>query len=353
MSLTLVFNAGSSSLKYQVFEAEVSLHQGHIAGIGHSGSYTFHHEALEAVLHDLRAASINTEDVQLVGHRVVHGGEEFQQSVAVTEDVFHRLQNLSSLAPLHNPASLDVIKAAYVLFPSARQIAVFDTAFHATLDEATYTYAINQEVSRKYGIRKYGFHGISHQYVATQAAINLGIPLAKLNLITCHLGAGSSVTAIRHGRSVDTSMGFTPLSGLIMMTRSGDIDPGILLYLLEQGYEADDLYDLLNYQSGLLGIAGTGDMRDIKSQMQTDRKALLAREMFTNRLLHYIGAYLALVPEVAAIVFTGGIGEHDDDLRRDVLQRLQHLGVGSNIPILVIPTNEELAIARECLKVGE
>jgi len=353
MSLTLVFNAGSSSLKYQVFDSATSIYTGHIPGIGTGGKYSFHHEALEEVLHDLSTASIKTEEIHLVGHRVVHGGDDFQESVEVTEEAFQKLSQLSFLAPLHNPAALDVIKASYVHFPKAKQIAVFDTAFHATLDEATYTYPISRFVSKKFGIRKYGFHGISHQYVAKEAALKLGIPIEELNLITCHLGAGSSITAIKQGQSVDNSMGFTPLAGLMMMSRSGDIDPGVILYLLEQGYQADDIHDLLNYESGLLGIAGTGDMRQIKAQSVTNSDAQLAREMFINRLIHYIGAYFALVPQVAAIVFTGGIGEHDEELRSEVEQRLQHLGVGTKIPILVIPTNEELAIAYECWKVGE
>lgn len=329
------------------------MHTGHIKGIGSDGKYVFHRDALEEVLRDLSTASIKTEEIHLVGHRVVHGGEEFQESVEVTDEVFHTLQKLSFLAPLHNPAALDVIKASNVHFPNAKQIAVFDTAFHLTLDEATYTYPISRFVSKKFGIRKYGFHGISHQYVAKEAALKLGIPIEELNLVTCHLGAGSSITAIKQGKSVDNSMGFTPLAGLMMMTRSGDIDPGVILYLLQQGYQSDDIHDLLNFESGLLGIAGTGDMREIKARAQTNSDAQLAREMFINRLIHYIGAYFALVARVAAIVFTGGIGEHDEELRGEIEQRLQHLGVGHNIPILVIPTNEELAIAYECWKVGE
>lgn len=352
MSLTLVFNAGSSSLKYQVFDRESSIHQGQI-GIGHEGTYASHHEACEAIFSDLRGTSINSDDIEFVGHRFVHGGEQFQQSVEVNDEVFQQLNALSHLAPLHNPPALEVIKVSYVHLPHAKQIAVFDTAFHATLDEATYTYAVHRDISRKFGIRKYGFHGISHQYVAQQSSLELGIPLEKLNLISCHLGAGSSITAIHNGKSVENSMGFTPLAGLIMMTRCGDIDPGVILYLLQHGFQPDDVYDLLNFQSGLIGIAGTGDMREIKMRANTDKDAKLAREMYINRVLHYIGAYFGLVPNVHAIVLTGGIGENDEELRIAIEKRLQHLGVGREIPILVIQTNEELAIARECWKVGE
>ena len=353
MSLTLVFNAGSSSLKYQVFDRESSIHQGHISGIGHEGRYAFHHEAFEALLSDLGNTPFKSDDFEFVGHRVVHGGEQFQESVEVTDEVFHQLSALSHLAPLHNPPALEVIKASNMHFPHAKQIAVFDTAFHAAFDEATYTYALHRDISRKFGIRKYGFHGISHQYVSQQSAVELGIPLEKLNLITCHLGAGSSITAIQNGTSIDNSMGFTPLAGLMMMTRSGDIDPGVILYLLQQGYQPEDVYDLLNFQSGLVGIAGTGDMREIKMRANTDKDAKLAREMYIKRVLHYIGSYFGLVPHLHAIVLTGGIGENDEELRMEVEKRLQHLGVGREIPILVIQTNEELAIARECWKVGD
>jgi len=353
MSLTLVFNAGSSSLKYQVFDGEASIVSGNFEKLKENDVQEFSHfDLFEKVKETLRVLEIQLEDIHFVGYRIVHGGEKFSHSIEITHEVIDEIRDLSLLAPLHIRPAIEVLKASIGTFLNAKHIAVFDTAFHATLDEATFTYPIPRTFRDKYGIRKFGFHGMSHKYVAEQAANQLGVELNDLNAITCHLGAGSSITAIRGGQSVDTSMGFTPLAGLMMATRSGDIDPGILLHLLHHGFSVEELSDLLNMESGLKAIAGTCDMREIRERAATDPDAWLAREMYIQRILHYIGAYLALVRDVEVIVFTGGIGENDGDLLLEIEKRLHHLGVGTNIKILVIPTNEELAIARECWKVG-
>jgi acetate kinase len=354
MTLTLVLNAGSSSLKYQVFEGETSILRGNIEKSQWDGDdHFFHADAFAEVVKQLHEAKVQSEDIEYVGYRVVHGGEKFSESILINDESMNDIANLSQLAPLHIPPVIEVIKASWNTFVNAELIAVFDTAFHSTLGEVAYTYPITHTISEKYGIRKYGFHGMSHQYVAEMAALQLGKHLKNLNAITCHLGAGSSITAIQSGRSVDTSMGFTPLAGLMMATRSGDIDPGIILHLLRAGFDGDELHDMLNAESGLKGIAGSEDMREIREQSSTDSRARLAREMYIRKVVHYIGAYLALVPDIEVIVFTGGIGENDENLREQVIERLQHLGVGTKIKVLVIPTNEELAIARECWKVAK
>ena len=354
MSLTMVLNAGSSTLKYQVFKGETSLIRGTIEKpLDYELNYGFHFDAFEEVKAHLIQEKLSFDDFDYVGYRIVHGGEKFPRSLEINEGFVNEISAIDSLAPLHIPPVIEVLKASWHTFPNAMRVAVFDTAFHATLDEATYTYPLPRSVREKYGIRKYGFHGMSHQYVAEIAAEQLGRHLHQVNIITCHLGAGSSITAIQNGESVDTSMGFTPLAGLMMATRCGDIDPGILLHLLRDDFEVDEINHLLNSESGLKAIAGTGDMREIVKNSRTDENARLAREMYIKRVIHYIGAYLALVPDVGAIVFTGGIGENDDSLRSEIESRLRHLGIGTTIKILVIPTNEELAIARECWKIGK
>lgn len=353
MSLTLILNAGSSSLKYQVFDGEKSLVRGLFERTSQGDTHDFFHfESFEKVKESLRAEKIQFEDIGFVGYRIVHGGEKFFKSIEITDEVMDDIASLRSVAPLHIPPVIEVLKSSWHTFPTAKKIAVFDTSFHRTLDESVYTYPIPRSIREKYGIRKYGFHGTSHQYVAEKAAELLGKELKQLNAITCHLGAGSSITAVQQGQSVDTSMGFTPLAGLMMATRSGDIDPGVLLHLLREDFSVDELHDMLNLESGLKAIAGTGDMREIRERIAHDEDAQLAREMYIQRVIHYIGAYLALVKDVEVLVFTGGIGENDEDLRSEIERRLHHLGVGSAIKILVIPTNEELAIARECWKVG-
>ncbi|MGA0856965.1 MAG: acetate/propionate family kinase [Candidatus Nanopelagicales bacterium] len=354
MSLTLVLNAGSSTLKFQVFKGERSLQRGTIEKpLDYERRYGFHFDAFEDVKTALIQEKINFDEFDYVGYRIVHGGEKFSHSIVISDDAMNDIADLSTLAPLHIPPVIEVLKASSHTFPNAIRVAVFDTAFHATMKKETYTYPLPRQLREKYGIRKYGFHGMSHQYVTEIAAEQLQKNAKQLNIITCHLGAGSSISAIQKGESVDTSMGFTPLAGLMMATRSGDIDPGILLHLLRDDFEVDELDHLLNSESGLKAIAGTGDMRKIIQNSLTDESARLAREMYIKRVIHYIGAYLALVPDVEAIVFTGGIGENDDSLRLEIESRLRHLGVGTTIKILVIPTNEELAIARECWKIGK
>lgn len=351
MSYTLVLNAGSSTLKYHLFHDQQTSSNATIEIGGPNSIVASHREAFNLVVRTLHEQSVALEEIQTIGHRFVHGGTKFTESVLISESVIKDLHNVAALAPLHNPKALEVIEACIEYFPNTPQVAVFDTAFHMTLDEATYRYPINKSLSDKFGIRKYGFHGTSHGYVAEVAASQLGKALHELNAITCHLGAGSSITVIERGRSIDTSMGFTPLAGLMMGTRSGDIDPGVILFLLDQGYEREEIDSLLNHNSGLLGIAATSDMREVRARSVSDSDAKLAREMYIQRVVHYIGAYLARVPGVEVIVFTGGIGENDQDLRDQVVARLQHLFIGSSIPVLVIATNEELAIARECWKV--
>lgn len=370
----LVLNAGSSSVKYQVFSmagnAEV-LTSGLVDRIGEPGSeITSHHHALEhLILHLQREGIIGSgQGIDAIGHRVVHGGERFQQPVLIDADVVAAIRDMIPLAPLHNPANLQGIEVAQQLFPGIPQVAVFDTAFHQTMPPVAFCYALPAELYREYRVRRYGFHGTSHQYVAQQAALYLKRDLSELNLITMHLGNGCSATAIAQGKSVDTSMGMTPLEGLVMGTRCGDLDPALHFYLQrEMGLTADALEHLLNKQSGLKGICGVGDMREVQSRMDSgDTDAQLAEALFVYRAKKYLGAYFAVLGNVDAIIFTGGIGEHSARIREQICANLQGLGIGvdsgknqrrskqvmpfhsdtASVQLLVIPTNEELAIAR-------
>lgn len=370
----LVLNAGSSSVKYQVFSmagnAEV-LTSGLVDRIGEPGSeMTSHHHALEhLILHLQREGIIGSgQGIDAIGHRVVHGGERFQQPVLIDADVIAAIRDMIPLAPLHNPANLQGIEVAQQLFPGIPQVAVFDTAFHQTMPPVAFRYALPAELYREYRVRRYGFHGTSHQYVAQQAALYLKRDLSELNLITMHLGNGCSATAIAQGKSVDTSMGMTPLEGLVMGTRCGDLDPALHFYLQrEMGLTADTLEHLLNKQSGLKGICGVGDMREVQSRMDLgDTDAQLAEALFVYRAKKYLGAYFAVLGNVDAIIFTGGIGEHSARIREQICANLQGLGIGvdsnknqqrskqvmpfhsdtASVQLLVIPTNEELAIAR-------
>ncbi len=370
----LVLNAGSSSVKYQVFSmagnAEV-LTSGLVDRIGEPGSeMTSHHHALEhLILHLQREGIIGSgQGIDAIGHRVVHGGERFQQPVLIDADVIAAIRDMIPLAPLHNPANLQGIEVAQQLFPGIPQVAVFDTAFHQTMPPVAFRYALPAELYREYRVRRYGFHGTSHQYVAQQAALYLKRDLSELNLITMHLGNGCSATAIAQGKSVDTSMGMTPLEGLVMGTRCGDLDPALHFYLQrEMGLTADALEHLLNKQSGLKGICGVGDMREVQSRMDSgDTDAQLAEALFVYRAKKYLGAYFAVLGNVDAIIFTGGIGEHSARIREQICANLQGLGIGvdsnknqqrskqvmpfhsdtASVQLLVIPTNEELAIAR-------
>jgi acetate kinase len=308
-------------------------------------------------------------EVAAVGHRVVHGGETFTGSVLINDEVLATIRQCADLAPLHNPANLTGIQAAMRALANVPHVACFDTAFHASIPKVAYIYALPYEVYEKYGVRRYGFHGTSHRYVADRTAQLLGKPQQQVNCITVHLGNGCSMAAVRHGKSVDTSMGLTPLEGLVMGTRSGDIDPAILFYLAEKGFDLDTLNTLCNHQSGLLGISGlSNDMRTLTEKAQTGSEmAQLAIDIFCYRVKKYIGAYMAVLGRVDAISFTGGIGEHAAGVRANICEGLEPLGVvidadqnrnmvgreggisssRSNVPLLVVPTDEELVIARD------
>ena len=344
-SRVLVLNAGSSSLKYQVLE----LPQGDVLAKGNLERIEDHAAAIDLMINDLLATGIDIGSLTAVGHRVVHGGELYTAPTVITDDVVNGIESLTPLAPLHNPGNLLGIRAMRARLPRTPQVAVFDTAFHATIPDFAATYAIDRDIAERYGVRRYGFHGSSHKYVARAAAHQLGIDPNHANLIICHIGNGASVTAVHNGKSVDTSMGLTPLEGLVMGTRSGDIDPGIVFHLArEAGFDLDALDDLLNRRSGLLGLTGSSDMREVRQRATAgDEVARRALAIYAYRLRKYIGAYLAVVPEMHAIVFTAGVGENDAAFRSDVTGPLAHLGVGSTIRVLVVPTNEELEIAQE------
>ncbi|PID48793.1 MAG: acetate kinase [Proteobacteria bacterium] len=364
----LVLNAGSSSIKYQVFamDQQQAILKGLIDRIGETGSeIPDHHAALERIALHLRTEAL---PIQAIGHRVVHGGDYFQQPALINAKVIEAIQAMIPLAPLHNPANLEGIRVAQSLFPDLPQVAVFDTAFHQTMPAKAYRYAIPNDLYRKHKVRRYGFHGTSHHYVAEQAAAYLEHDLHSLNLISAHLGNGCSMTAIAQGLSVDTSMGMTPLEGLVMGTRSGNIDPGLFLFLQKQlGLSAIDIDTLLNKHSGLKGLCGVSDMRQIQQLAEENHEqAQLAESLFVYHIRKYMGAYTAVLGKVDAVIFTGGIGEHSAHIREQVCHDLNVLGItldktrnqakhsgirtihskASRVKVLVIPTNEELAIAR-------
>ncbi|MCW8889912.1 MAG: acetate kinase [Sedimenticola sp.] len=391
----MVINAGSSSVKYQLFDMgnESVLASGEVERIGTENSghrygwlmpsgewqsrhttqaITDHHQALEQVMTQLTGCGIlrDMDSLTAIGHRVVHGGETFTSPVVIDEDVIAAIREMIPLAPLHNPANLEGIQVTRQLCQTVPQVAVFDTAFHQTMPAQAYHYALPSEYYQQHKVRRYGFHGTSHHYVAKQAAAFLGKDLDKLNLITLHLGNGCSATAIQAGHSIDTSMGMTPLEGLVMGTRCGDIDPALHFYLMrEMNLSAEQLEQTLNKSSGLKGLCGSSDMREVKAAAESGHTAaLLARQLFAYRIKKYIGSYLAVLGHVDAIIFTGGIGEHDTPLREQICEGLSGLGIQidscpnssegtiqplhtaqSKIKILVIPTNEELEIARSAL----
>jgi acetate kinase len=310
--------------------------------------------------------------VDAIGHRVVHGGERYVEPTVITPEVVSGIRALVPLAPLHNPANLAGIEVTLEAWPAVPQVAVFDTAFHRTLPRHAYLYALPYELYEAHGVRRYGFHGTSHQYVSRRAAELLQRPLEATNLVTLHLGNGCSACAVQGGRSVETSMGLTPLEGLVMGTRSGDVDAGVLFHLGRlQGLDLAELDAMLNTRSGLKGLAGANDMRELNTRAAAgDERAALARAVFTHRVRKYVGAYAAVLGRVDGIVFTGGIGEHNPGLRAEALAGLEPLGIevdelanaagggervvsaaGSRVAVLVIPTNEELEIAREALQV--
>jgi len=390
----LVLNSGSSSVKYRLFDmtAEAVLASGLIERIGEaegharhryrdpSGAwhelsqdrrFADHHEAIRGLFSDLARSGLVTRACELagIGHRVVHGGEAFREPVLIDEAVIEAIRGQIPLAPLHNPANLMGIEVARTQCPQTPQVAVFDTAFHHTLPPEASHYALPADLYTRHRVRRYGFHGTSHAYVGKAAARFLGQPPQALNLITLHLGNGASATAIRAGRSVDTSMGMTPLEGLVMGTRCGDLDPSIVFYLERAlGLDSSRIEQILNHESGLRGLCGLNDMREIHKAAQAgDRRARLAIEMFCYRIRKYIGAYLAVLGQVDALIFTAGIGEHDAGIRAQVCTGLAGLGIridparntatesgtreiqapGSGIRVLVVPTDEELEIARQ------
>jgi len=391
----LVINCGSSSIKYQMYlmPAARVIAKGLVERIGEAdaalrhqhgderhqvkGEIADHEEGMTLILETLvGAGSVLTDvsEIAAVGHRVVHGGEEFTGSVRITPDVIASIEQFAGLAPLHNPPNLIGIRAAMHELPDVPQVACFDTAFHATIPEVAYTYALPYELYEKYGIRRYGFHGTSHRYVARRAAELLGRHKYDVNCITAHLGNGCSMAAVRGGRSVDTSMGLTPLEGLVMGTRSGDFDPAILFYLADHGYDMAALKKLCNKQSGLLGISGeSNDMRTLGDlAADGNARSQLAINVFCYRIKKYIGTYMAVLGRVDAIVFTGGIGENDAAVRAAACTGLEELGIkvdttmneetvgrkegvvsteDSKVKVLVVPTDEEAAIAADTYEI--
>ena len=360
-----VVNSGSSSIKFKLFEMknESVLASIIIEQIGDESSLTTlkfdkkeiktnsyikdHHAGLELIFNLLSEYNILNDFSLLngVGHRVVHGGEYFSKASIINDKVIQKIQKLIPLAPLHNPANLEGILALLKVAPSLKQVAVFDTAFHSTMPQEAFMYALPFEMYDNHKIRRYGFHGTSHSFVMKETAEELNIDINKLNIITVHLGNGASLCAIKNGKSIDTSMGFTPLEGLIMGTRCGDIDPAIVIYLQrELGLSFDEVDEVLNKKSGLLGICSKNDVRNILQS--NDEKSKLAIQMMIRKIQKYIGSYMSLLPSVDAIVFTGGIGENSKYIRDEIMSS----SLFANTKMLVIKTNEELEIARECIK---
>lgn len=392
----LVINCGSSSLKYQVLDMtnETLLAKGLVERIGLEGSFLTHEkigmdkfklqepmanhkDAIGHVLNALVDADhgivSSMDEIGAVGHRVVHAGEKYASSVLITQDVINALEECVELAPLHNPPNLLGIAACQELMPDTPMVGVFDTAFHQTMPPESYIYAIPYEYYEKYKIRRYGFHGTSHKYVAERTADILGVNIEDLKIITCHLGNGASVTAIKRGKSINTSMGFTPLEGLVMGTRSGDIDPAIVSYIRQkENLASGESTNILNKKSGVLGISGvSSDFRDLEEAVaQGNERAALALKVFAHKVKHYIGAYIAEMNGVDAIVFTAGVGENDVNMRDIICSELGNLGIkldlvknkvrgketiisrdDSKVKILLIPTNEELMIARDTFNI--
>ena len=390
----LVLNNGSSSIKYQLYQMDdrVVLAKGVVERIGsesavlkHQGpageavqvdiNALDHRQGLKAVMewltNPIPGAVSSMEEITAIGHRVVHGGEKFQDSTLITPEVIAGIKAVSHLAPLHNPHNLTGIMICAELMPDKPQAAVFDTVFHQTMPPRAYMYALPYRYYKDYGIRKYGFHGTSHKYVVQRAANLMGKPLGELRIISCHLGNGASITAVKGGRSIDTTMGFTPLEGLMMGTRCGDMDPAIIPFWMEQGNTSpSELNHLMNDDSGVLGISGiSNDLRDIeKAAQKGNRRAQLALEMYVYRIQKYIGAYLVTLGGADAIVFTAGVGENQSNIRKQICAGLAWLNVqiddehnkvrgvehristaNSSIDVWVIPTNEELMIAEETM----
>ncbi len=391
--LVLVLNCGSSSIKYQLISMndETVIAKGLVERLGIEGSRLKHEtigkdtyvlqkpmqthtEAIGYIMDVLvdpeYGALKDLSEIDAIGHRVVHAGEKYSSSVLINDDVMAALEECVDLAPLHNPPNMDGIRACQQVMPGRPMVAVFDTAFHQTMRPESYLYAIPYDAYEKFGIRKYGFHGTSHKYMAIRAAEMMNVDVNDLKLITCHLGNGASVSAIKHGRSVDTSMGLTPLEGLVMGTRSGDMDPSVVAVLTDKlGISHDETIEMLNKKSGVLGISGiSSDFRDLEAAMKKgDKRAELALRVFAHKVRFYIGAYIAEMNGVDAIVFTGGIGENDAYMRNLILSNLGNLGIkidrtknasitgdqsflstdDSRVAVMVITSKEELMIARE------
>ena len=349
--IVLTINCGSSSIKYKIFSfpSERVIDRGIVEHIGEEFSdVKNHHDGIEQVLNHIFKLGIKKEDIFVIGHRVVHGGEKFFKPTVIDSKVTSEIKLLSRLAPLHNPANLEGIRACMKILKGIKQVAVFDTAFHHAMPKYAYMYGLPYDYYRKAKVRKYGFHGTSHSYVAMTAAKKLKKPLKSLRLITCHLGNGCSISAIENGRSIDTSMGFTPLEGLLMGTRSGDLDPAVVLYLMKRyNMSIETMDNVLNKKSGLLGISGvSNDFRElVKAREKGNKRAELAIEMFKYRILKYVGAYAMALGKIDAVVFTGGIGENVKEIRAYVGKKVKSL-IGDNVKIMVIPTDEELMIAR-------
>ena len=388
----LVINAGSSSLKYQLLNPDTQeiLAKGLCERIGIDGKFTYkptgktavkaadvamptHSEAIQTVLNALvdkdNGVIGSMAEIDAVGHRVVHGGEKFAKSVLITDEVMAAIEECNPLAPLHNPANIIGIRACQQLMPGTPMVAVFDTAFHQTMPPVAYTYALPYEYYEQDKVRRYGFHGTSHKYVSQRAAAMLGKPIEELKLISCHLGNGSSITAIDGGKSVDTSMGFTPLAGLPMGTRAGDLDAGILQYLMNKhGMNIDEMLNVLNKKSGVEGISAiSSDFRDLESaEAEGNQRAELALRVFDYSVKKYIGAYAAAMGGVDAVIFTAGVGENGPETRESACAGLEFLGIkidpekdkvrgkemdvsadDAKVRVLVIPTNEELMIAMD------
>ncbi|SDN04741.1 acetate kinase [Sediminibacillus halophilus] len=394
VSKTLAINAGSSSLKFQLIEMpeETVIAKGLVERIGIENSvFTIeaagekdetttdipnHEQAVKMLLDKLTASGViqSLDEIEGVGHRVVHGGERFSDSVKITDEVIREIEEVSDLAPLHNPANLTGIRAFREILPDVPAVAVFDTAFHQTMPEQSYLYSLPYEYYEKYGIRKYGFHGTSHKYVSQRAAELLGLPLEQLRLISCHLGNGASIAAIENGKSIDTSMGFTPLAGVTMGTRSGNIDPALIPYIMDKtGKTASEVMTVLNKESGMLALSGfSSDLRDITERANDkDERAELALEVFAERIHKYLGSYAARMHGVDAIIFTAGVGENSTEIRERVLKGLEFMGVywdpslnnirgkeafinypHSPVKVIVIPTNEEVMIARDTVRLA-
>lgn len=392
----LVINCGSSSLKYQVLDmnGEVLLAKGLVERIGLEGSVITHEKigmdkvvtttpmenhkkaialVLEAIINKEHGVVNDMSEIQAVGHRVVHAGEKYASSVLITEDVMAALEECVALAPLHNPPNLLGIEACRELMPTTPMVGVFDTAFHQTMKPASYIYAIPYEYYEKYGVRRYGFHGTSHRYVSQKCAEILEEDVKNLKIITCHLGNGASIAAVQNGICVDTSMGFTPLEGLVMGTRCGDIDPAIVTFLQDaENLTSDQVNDIMNKKSGVFGISGvSSDFRDIETAAaEGNERAKLAIDIFAQKVRKYIGAYIAEMNGVDAIVFTAGVGENGIDMRKTICAGLDNLGImlddeknnvrgkdrvistdHSKVKIVLIPTDEELTIARDTKKI--